>query len=241
MTKAVCCRLLLTSGAWRSTTHLMKCLRLPHLTPTLCCIISLVQAKESTSCTNDLSSTDSKITRIYDKRNLLWFCESLVFGMQEFNSWFWVKELSLTYEDKDASQENEMLTDKHMQAVHTLFAKQFPHLDSLQSPLLVQNGSFQPLACDGGYLFEGLSSSALQVLQYCHKVLFFYSYADLLCSWAPALADCWLYRWQYAKWQQTDKGSRGIEPAAEQRNKKQKNKNTNNKTKQNKKTNKNSH
>ena len=58
----------------------------------------------------------------------------------------------------------------NMQAVHTLLAKQFPHLDSLQSPLLVQNGSFQPIACDGGYSSEGLSSTALQVLQYCHKV-----------------------------------------------------------------------
>lgn len=83
--------------------------------------------------------------------------------MQESNS-FWVKELSLTYDDRDALEDNEMLTDKHMQAVHTLLAKQFPHLDSLQSPLLVQNGSFQPLACDGGYLSEGLSSTALHVL-----------------------------------------------------------------------------
>ena len=74
---------------------------------------------------------------------------------QESSS-FWINDLSLTWDDKYAVESGEMLTDKHIQAVQILLTKQFPNLDGLQSPLLVQNGSFQPLESNGGYTPEGL-------------------------------------------------------------------------------------
>ena len=48
-----------------------------------------------------------------------------------------------------------MLSDQHMHAAQKLLAKQFPHLEGLQSPLLSQTGAFTPVSQGFGFFPEG--------------------------------------------------------------------------------------
>ena len=68
---------------------------------------------------------------------------------------FWVQGLSLYSADKDVIEKKRMLTDKHIHAAHILLEKQFPYLDGLQSPSLVQNGGFQSITFQGGLQHKG--------------------------------------------------------------------------------------
>ena len=60
------------------------------------------------------------------------------------------------HQEKSKLEDSEMLTDKHISAVNSLLEKQFPQIESLQTPLLLQNGSFKPISHKGGFMTEGL-------------------------------------------------------------------------------------
>ena len=51
-------------------------------------------------------------------------------------------------------KDSEMLTDKHISAVNSLLEKQFPQIESLKTPLLLQNGSFKPISHEGGFFHD---------------------------------------------------------------------------------------
>ena len=67
-----------------------------------------------------------------------------------------MEELALTHQEKSELEDSEMLTDRHISAVNSLLEKQFPQIESLQTPLLLQNGSFKPISHEGRFMTEGL-------------------------------------------------------------------------------------
>ncbi len=60
----------------------------------------------------------------------------------------WVPDLGLKTRDKAIIEKGGLLTDQHVHTARKVLAEQFPHLQGLQSTLLVQTGSL-PLCLSG--------------------------------------------------------------------------------------------
>ena len=74
--------------------------------------------------------------------------------MQQFSSDdMWLREFDLRLQDKLALR-NDLLTDKHMYAATKILRKQFPDVQSLQSPLLSQT-AFHSIQVDPSNLLKG--------------------------------------------------------------------------------------
>ena len=56
------------------------------------------------------------------------------------------------HQENSELEDSEMLTDRHISAVNSLLEKQFPQIESVQTLLFLQNGSFKPISHEGGLL-----------------------------------------------------------------------------------------
>ena len=56
-----------------------------------------------------------------------------------------MEEFALMHQEKSELEDREMLTDRHISAVNSLLEKQFPQIESVQSPLLLHNCSFKTI------------------------------------------------------------------------------------------------
>ena len=62
----------------------------------------------------------------------------------------------LTRKDKVILEKGKMLSDVQVNAAQKLLGEQFPQLQSLQSTLLSQTSSFEPVSECGGFYPEGM-------------------------------------------------------------------------------------